>query len=66
MPGKGKYRSGNRREETTSAGQQVVHRVQSTRVAQGKEASGPLRLLLVPVFFHLLWSQSLAAVSCVA
>lgn len=48
--GEGKYRSDNRRGETTRAGQQEV---QSTRVAQGKEASGSLRLLLVPGFIPL-------------
>lgn len=51
--GEGKYRSDNRRGETTRAGQHVVQQVQSTRVAQGKEASGSLRLLLVPGFIPL-------------
>lgn len=65
--GEGKYHSQervNQQGKTTRIGRPVVQLVQSTRAAQGKEASASLRLFSTLGLFHLLWSQSLAAVSC--
>ena len=57
-------RRGNRRGERTRAGWPVVQREQSARAAPGKGAGGSPRPFLSLDLFHLLWSQSLAAVSC--
>lgn len=61
--GREKEGAGNQRREAARDRGQAVQEMESTRAAQGKETSDSLCPLMSLDLFHLLWSQSLAAVN---